>query len=210
MTDNTDGNGKKLGIIVIVLLVLVLIGGGWYFFSYRPAQEAKEKALQEQMAKAAAEKKRQIQEAQTKAKYDALITKADAAFAGENWEAANALYGEASALLPTEAYAKDQLALVRAKLDEIAAKKVAGVVETVASSTGRFYVIVSSSVDGDLAMDYASKLAKEGDSIKIIEPSGTNKLFHRVSVGDYGSWDEAVAATASFSSFGEGVWVLPY
>lgn len=204
-----EDNSNRNKIIVLIVILVIVLGGGWYFFSYRPAQEAEEKARLAQIAREEAERKKQEEEAQKKARYEDLIAKADAALAEENWESAQALYAEAAALLPGEPYAKDQLALVRAKLEELEARK-AGTVETLASPTGRFHVIVSSSVDGDLAMDYAKKLAKQGQSVNIIPPGGANKLFHRVSVGDYPSWDQAVAAVSSFSSMGEGVWVLKY
>jgi hypothetical protein len=210
MAENSNGNSKTASVIIILVLVLVVLAGGYYLFMYKPAQEAKEKARLEEIARQEAEKKRLEEEAKKKVKYDELIAKADAEFAQENWEAALPLYTEASSTLPGEQYAKDQLALVRAKLDDLAAKNVPGTIETVEAPNGRFYVVVSSSVDGDLAMDYAQKLAKEGNSLKIINPSGTNKLFHRVSVGDYPTWDEAVSASQSLSGFGEGVWVLKY
>ena len=89
--------------------------------------------------------------------------------------------------------------------------KEAGIVETVSSPTGRIYLIVSSSVDGDLAMDYASKLAKEGNNVKIIEPVVNSKVYHRVSVGDYGTWKEAEAAiTTASNTYGTEVWPLKY
>ena len=105
------------------------------------------------------------------------------------------------------------MVLVTAKLDEIAvleAKTEAGIVERVSSPSERYYVIVSSSVDGDLAMDYASKLAKEGNNVKIIEPVVNNKVFHRVSIGDYDTWKEAETASASSTRYDDGVWVLKY
>lgn len=203
-------------ILLILVVIIVIVGvaiGGYYVFSYLPEQEAKEKARLEQIAKDEAEKKRQEAAAQRKARYDQLIVDADAAYDQENWQAASALYSEASSLLPNQQYATDQLTLVNTKLDEIAAleaKKAAGFVETVAVPTGRFYVIVSSSVDGDLAMDYATKLAKEGNDVKIIGPDDTNPLFSRVSVGDYDSWDEAVSAISTFNSYGTELWVLKY
>ena len=75
---------------------------------------------------------------------------------------------------------------------------------------GRYYVVVSSSVDGDLAMDYAKKLAGEGENVKVIQPPPDNKVYHRVSVGDYDSRDQAVSASASFSNYENGVWILKY
>jgi len=61
-------------------------------------------------------------------------------------------------------------------------------------------------------MDYANKLAKEGNIVKLIEHHTDSLLFYRVSVADYSTWDEAVNATSSFSAYGngEGIWVLKY
>lgn len=213
MNEHSNRNSKAVVVIVILAFIVVGLAGAWYWVMYIPEQEAKEKARQEQMAKEAAEKKAAEQAAQNEAKYKELIEDADSAFEQEDWESARALYTEASSLFPGQPYPKDQLALVNAKLDEIAAleaKRAAGIVETVSSSTGRFYIIVSSSIDDDLAMDYANKLAQEGNNVKIIEHDTDKHLYYRVSVGDYAAREAAEAALASYSNFGKGVWVLEY
>lgn len=211
MEEHSNGNSKTIGIIITLIIVLLLIGGGWYWLSYKPEQEAKEKARQEQLAIAAAKKKREEAAARKKAKYDQLISNGDKEFEQEYWETAKSSYAEASSLFPKEQYPKDQLAIVNQKLDEIAAQvNAVGRVETVSSSTGRFYVVVSSSIDGDLAMDYGNKMAEDGNRVKIIEPYGSIK-FYRVSLGDYDNWDSAITASSSFSSIdGDAVWVLEY
>jgi len=206
-----SNNAKTAGIIIII--VFVLAGGVWYFFMYKPEQEAKEKARLELIAKQEAEQKAKELAAQKKSQYDQLIKTADAEFQQENWQAAYSGYNDASALLPNEKYAKDQRALAKAKLDEQAeleARRAAGVVEKVTSRTGRYYIIVSSSIDDDLAMDYASKLAKEGNAVKFIEHETDKLVFYRVSVGDYDTREAAESVAASFTSYGEGVWVLGY
>lgn len=211
---NKNANSSRTGIVIaIVVLILIVSAGAWYLFVYKPEQEAKEKARLEQLAKEEAEEKRKELEAQKKTKYEKLIEDANAAYEQENLENALYLYTEAQSIFPDEPYPQEQLNLVNEKLDEIAAieaRKAAGVVETVSSSTGRYYVVISSSVDGDLAMDYASKLAKEGTEVKIIEPNDTNKLFHRVSVGDYDSWDRALAAAESLTGYDSSAWVLRF
>ncbi len=210
MSQNPGSGGKPIAIIIIIVILILAGGGAWYFFSYKPAQEAKEKARLERIAQ---EEAAQRAEEEKKARYDQLIVDADAALEQENWQVAQADYSEASSLYPNEQYPKDQLTIVNAKLDELAAleaQRQAGEVNTVSTSTGRYYVIVSSSIDGDLAMDYATKLAKEGNNVKIIPPSGRNRLFHRVSIDDFADLSQAVAATQSYSSLGEGVWVLGY
>ncbi|MEP2024554.1 MAG: SPOR domain-containing protein [Reichenbachiella sp.] len=207
MAENTNGSNKAVGIIITVLIIVVVLTGGWYWFSYKPKQEAIEKARQEQLAKAAAQKKRQEAAARKKAKYDQLITSADKAFEQESWESAKSMYSEAASLYSKEQYPQDQLAIVNEKLDEIAAQSAVGIVQTLSSSTGRFYVVVSSSIDGDLAMDYGNKLAAEGKSVKIIEPFGGAR-FYRVCLADYNTRDEALIAASSSEE--QGAWVLEF
>lgn len=211
MSEHSNRNGKIIIIIAVVVLLLAGAAAAWYFVKYKPEQEALEKARLEQIAKQEAEKKKKEEaEAEQKAKYDKLIKDADAAFAGENWGAARSLYTEASALFSDQQYPKDQLVLVKVKLDELAAleaNRAAGIIEMVSSPAGRFFVIVSSSIDDDLAMDYANKLSKEGNNLKIIEPNPTNFLFHRVSIGDYETREQAERAS---TSFGGEAWVLKY
>lgn len=208
MEQHSNGNSKTIGIIITLFIVILLIGGGWYWLSYKPEQEAKEKARQEQLARAAAKKKRKEAAARKKAKYDLLITNGDKEFEQEYWETAKSSYAEASALFSKEQYPKDQLAIVNQKLDEMEAQANAvGKVEIISSSTGRFYVVVSSSIDGDLAMDYGNKMAEDGNSVKIIEPYGSIK-FYRVSLGDYDNWESALAAANTSEE--QGAWVLAY
>ncbi|SNS74301.1 hypothetical protein SAMN05421640_1070 [Ekhidna lutea] len=212
MSEYSNNSSKTTGIIVIIVVVLAGLTAAWYFGMYKPEQEAKEQARLEQIAQAEAEKKRQEEAAKRKARYDQLITDADDAFDSEDWQTAQSLYTNASTFLPNEQYPKDQLALVNAKLEEIAAREAriaAGVVETVSSPTERFYVIVSSSIDDDLAMDYAKKLAQEGTSVKLVQHNYNELPFHGISVGDYETWAQAEAALSSFSNFGN-VWVLKY
>ncbi|MEP1032523.1 SPOR domain-containing protein [Ekhidna sp.] len=210
---NAHSNRSGKTIIIVVIIVLVLAGSVWYLGIYKPEQEAKEKARLEQIAQAEAEQKRIEQAAQDKARYDQLIENADTEFAQENWDTARSLYQEASSLLPNQQYPKDQLALVNAKLDELAAleaKKAAGIVESVSTPTGRYYIIVSSSIDEDLAMDYAKKLAKEGNDVQIIEHDSGKNLYYRVALGDYATLEQAQGSLSSFSSYGSGVWILKY
>jgi hypothetical protein len=82
--------------------------------------------------------------------------------------------------------------------------------ETISERTGRYYIIVTSSIDGDLAMDYAQNLAAAGNSVKIIAPYG-NVKFHRVAVGNVESLSEAeTLANELKTEYGDGVWVMRY
>lgn len=206
MSENSSSGGKVAIIILIVVVILAGIGGAWYFMVYQPELEAKEKARLEIIANAEAEKRAKELAEQNKLRYDQLILDGDAAVMQGNWEAAQTAYAEATSLFPDEQYPKDQLAIVNGKLESLL-KRAAGFVETVPSPTGRFYVLVSSSLDDDLAMDYANKLANEGVGVKLIEHKAIDHSFFGVSVADYSTWEDAYAATNSFSSYGE-VWVL--
>ena len=209
MSEEPNRSSRTVGIIVILVLVLAGIVCAWYFIMYKPEQEAKEKARLEQIAKEEAEQKAKELAAQNKIKYDQLIIDADAEFGKENWEAARSLYTEASSLFPNEPYPINQLTIVNTKLEE-KARRAAGFVETIPSPTGRFYVIISSSIDDDLAMDYAKKLAKEGTGVKIIEHNYNELPFYGVSISDYDTWEHAEAALTSFSQYSNEAWVLKY
>ena len=85
-----------------------------------------------------------------------------------------------------------------------------GSVASISSRTGRYYMIVGSFVDGDLAQDYAGNLAKEGYEAKIIEPSGTRK-FYRLSVKDAEAIEDLnVELDAMRAKYGENVWIVKY
>jgi len=76
--------------------------------------------------------------------------------------------------------------------------------------TGRYHVIVASSIDKDLVMDYGKKLAKQGMTCNILKPRG-NRKFHRLSVADYVSLNDAALKSEQLKSeFGDEVWVIRY
>lgn len=101
----------------------------------------------------------------------------------------------------------------RKEAEELAAKNaqpVEGTIETLSARTGRWYVVVTSAVDGDLIMDYAKKQSAKGKSSKIIPPYGKWK-FHRLAISDYDTY--AIAQTnadAAKAEYGNGVWVIKY
>ncbi len=88
-------------------------------------------------------------------------------------------------------------------------EKVAGVYE-LDQPIGRYHVIVASSVDKDLVRDYAFKLAKKNMACYILAPRG-NKKFHRLSVADYQTVNEAALKAEQLKGeFGSDVWVIRY
>lgn len=95
--------------------------------------------------------------------------------------------------------------------EEEASRNKVGTVETISSRTGRYYVVVASALDGDLAMDYANKISKEqGKDVQIIPPFGKSK-FHRIALADLDSWASAQnLANDMKGEYGDGVWVIKY
>jgi uncharacterized membrane protein len=90
------------------------------------------------------------------------------------------------------------------------AKPAIGTIETLSERTRRYYVVVSSAVDGDLIMDYAKKLSTKGTSSKIIPPFGKWK-FYRLAIGDYDTFANAQTnADGAKGEYGAGVWVIKY
>ena len=192
--------------VITFIFILLLAGAGvWYFFFYSPGQKRLER-------------------------YNQLITQADGYFKSGKWDAAIAKYKDADKIMPEETYpdkrikeARDQKQ--REEEERLAAEQqevteeeeeveeappIAGTVETIALRTGRYYVVIASAIDGDLAMDYAKKLMNEGKNVKIISPFG-NVLFHRVTIANHDTWAAAANNAISYKDqFGQGVWVIRY
>ncbi len=92
----------------------------------------------------------------------------------------------------------------------VVVKPAIGEIVTLTERTKRYYVVVTSSIDGDLAMDYAKKLSAKGVSSKIIPPFGKWN-FYRLAVGDFETFAEAqTSADSSKGDYGDGVWVIKY
>ncbi len=93
---------------------------------------------------------------------------------------------------------------------EVKAKPVDGTIETLTQRTGHYFVIIASSIDGDLSMDQAKKLSAKGISSKIIPPFGKWK-FYRLGIGDFDSFATAQSsADASKAEYGDALWVMKY
>lgn len=95
--------------------------------------------------------------------------------------------------------------------DSIAnAKPLIGEIIKLSERTGKFYVVVASSIDGDLIMDEAQRLSPKGVSSKIIPPFGKNK-FYRLAVAEGDSYDDAQAiADGLKEQYAGKAWVLKY
>jgi hypothetical protein len=86
-----------------------------------------------------------------------------------------------------------------------------GTIETLTGRSGKYYVVVASSIDGDLIMDYARKLSQKGVTSHIIPPYG-KVSFHRLAVanGDTYQTAQATADGMKGGDYGDNLWVLKY
>lgn len=94
------------------------------------------------------------------------------------------------------------------------AKKVAvtnpGEINELSARTGNYYVVIGSFLDGDMAMDYAQKLAGQGKSPSIIPPFG-KAITHRVAIQGFGTLAQAQGAVVGFKAeYGQDLWILKY
>jgi cell division septation protein DedD len=102
----------------------------------------------------------------------------------------------------------EQEANAAADADEAASKE--AVFATISEPTGRYYIVVGSFIDADMAADLGNKLKAEGVSSTLLTPKGSKK-FNRLTLGNYGSWDEAqTEANKLKGEYGEGLWVLKF
>jgi hypothetical protein len=87
----------------------------------------------------------------------------------------------------------------------------AGTIETLTDRQGRYFVVVASSIDGDLIMDYAKKLSAKGVTSHIIPPFGKTK-FHRLAVADGDTYANAQATADGMKGgeYGDKIWVIKY
>ncbi len=86
-----------------------------------------------------------------------------------------------------------------------------GSIEAINSRTGRYYIVINSFFDEDLAADYAKELGELGINTLVIKPS-QRKGFHRVAVReDFGNWSAAENRMNELkATYGEDIWVLKY
>ncbi|MFZ9982776.1 MAG: hypothetical protein ACO3FI_12170 [Cyclobacteriaceae bacterium] len=85
-----------------------------------------------------------------------------------------------------------------------------GTIETITAPTGKFYVVIHSSIDGDLIMDKAKALSTEGISTAIIPPFGRWK-FHRLSITNDQTFPLAQQKADELKEkYGKDLWVMRY
>lgn len=74
----------------------------------------------------------------------------------------------------------------------------------------RYFLVVGSFIDDDLARDYSNKLNKAGKNTFLIHPYGKIH-YYRLAIGQFENVDLALEARESFQdNFEENLWVLKY
>jgi hypothetical protein len=108
-----------------------------------------------------------------------------------------------------ERQASEAAANTEADADEEASS--AATFTTISERTGRYYIVVQSNLDGDMAADKAKEMAEAGTSTVLLSP-GDKKTYTRLALaGDYESYVEAQeAANKMKSEFGETIWVFKF
>ncbi len=83
--------------------------------------------------------------------------------------------------------------------------------ETINTKTGRYYVVLNSFFDEDMAIDYAKNMANQGVST-IILGADERTGFKRVALQeDFGGWSAAETRLNELKGmYGEEIWVLKY
>ncbi|MFT7149554.1 MAG: hypothetical protein ACI82Q_001413 [Nonlabens sp.] len=81
---------------------------------------------------------------------------------------------------------------------------------TISAPTTRYYVVIGSFYDEDLAIDKGNEIVANGTSAFIIQPTGGFKL-HRVGINASNAWSDAASKLDGLKSkYGDNIWVLKY
>ena len=119
---------------------------------------------------------------------------------------------EAELAAQLERERQEELARQQQEADAEAAEEATpepGTVSILTEKTGRYYVVIGSFIDGDLANDYGKELSEQGVGSMILSPNG--KGFYRVTLSDHGTFIEAQAdANNQKTNYGDSVWVIKY
>jgi len=85
-----------------------------------------------------------------------------------------------------------------------------GTIETITAPTGKFFIVAHSSIDGDLIMDRAKALSKEGVSTSIIPPFGRWKFYRLAITNDQTFPLAQQKADELKEKYGKDLWVMRY
>ena len=103
----------------------------------------------------------------------------------------------------------EQDANTAADADEAANKE--ATFNIISAPTGRYYIVLNSFLDADMAADYGNKLKAKGVGTTLLAPKG-GKKFNRLALADnFGTFLEAQEeANKRKAEFSNDLWVLKY
>jgi phosphatidylserine/phosphatidylglycerophosphate/cardiolipin synthase-like enzyme len=85
-----------------------------------------------------------------------------------------------------------------------------GIITSIKTSRGYYYVVVGSFIDDDLAADYANRLAQQGVDVMLIAPS-QGQYYFRVAIEKEDSFYDAYEKLKVLkATYGADIWVLKY
>ena len=197
-----ESKGKFAKVVIFGIIIFAALGAIFWFMSPLGSGGEEEKqpvAEKAQTQKPVAEKPVEKQPEETAS----TGTSTTGTSGGEN----------ATATKPAETQPKTPAQRPAANTAKPKPQQVAsnpGTVNSLTARTGNAFIIIASFVDGDMAMDYANKLAGQGKSPSIIPPFG-NAITHRVAISGYPSIAAAQNALGGFQGeFGQDIWILKY
>lgn len=87
-----------------------------------------------------------------------------------------------------------------------------GTINTITETTGRSYVVIGSFIDGDFALDFATRMAEEGHTLTVLSPPN-GKGYYRVAIEGHDQYQDALSRAEEVKaegSFGIDIWALRY
>ncbi|MDH5382415.1 MAG: SPOR domain-containing protein, partial [Cyclobacteriaceae bacterium] len=211
--DEGEAPKKSSGGVIMTIIVLVVVIGGvlGYMFWLKPMQDQKNydnfisagnASLGKELFDDAINSFNAAKETKPNETLpDELIAKAVSA-------------RDAAAKLKAEKEEADRLAAeeqerLRREAEEAAKKPKIGSIDKIMARTGRYFVVVASDIDEDLAMDFAKSLSKNGVSSKILVAPERGK-FHRVTIADFDTASDAQEHANSIKGTYESAWIVKY
>ncbi|WP_194775604.1 SPOR domain-containing protein [Pararhodonellum marinum] len=184
---------RRSNLWIYFLLLLVLIFGAlgaWYTMYYLPDEQNNISTIPsvEESLSSTSEPENAITE-------DASSPLAEEA------EPADAIQPEtSSAPEVTSSVVPDRETAARGSQTEITSR----------SSTPRFFLVVGSFIDEDLALDHSKKLNAEGKNTFMIHPAGSGN-YYRLAVGQFDTFQKASAEIPNYqANYKDNLWVLKY
>lgn len=183
------GGGLRTAVILLLIIMAVGGGGAYWFFYHTPASSSEEAYLDIQQATVADVEDEHLSSATTP-----VETKKD--------NGVQYSFGDS-----TDTFKKTERKKTTAYPST---KRPKGTITKISAPQGCYYIVVGSFIDGDLASDHATQLAKKGIDAIILAPERKND-FSRVAIVQADTLYTAHEGIEKFKSVhGNRIWVKKY